>query len=306
MRAHVLAHRVGDAVLVVHLFDLVGHRGGMVAPDPRDARTSRAPPLGLLGVEPADLLAIAMETAEAAGRLLLERFHGPARGVARKSSSTDMVSDADRDAEELIRNRLRGVRQYDAIIGEEGGSEAGSSGLRWVIDPLDGTTNFLFGVPQWAVSIGCEDAEGGLVGVVHSPCHGEMFAAMRGGGAFMGDERLAVSEKSDLADALVVTGFSYLPEERAAEAAVVARVLPRVRDVRRPGAASLDIAWTAAGRFDAYYEVPTHHWDWAGGVVIAREAGAVVSELAPVGPSGPGLVVAGPGIHDALRALVAG
>jgi myo-inositol-1(or 4)-monophosphatase len=259
----------------------------------------------LLAVEPAELLAIAVETAEAAGRLLLERFHGPARGVQRKSSSTDMVSDADRDAEDLIRERLRDVRQYDAIVGEEAGEEGGSSGLRWVIDPLDGTTNFLFGIPQWAVSIGCEDAEGGLVGVVYSPCLGEMFTATRGGGAFLGDRRLTASVKTELADALVVTGFSYLPEERDAEATVVARVLPRVRDIRRPGAASLDIAWTAAGRFDAYYEVPTHHWDWAGGVVIAREAGAVVSELAPLGPSGPGLIVAGPGIHDALRALLA-
>ena len=134
-------------------------------------------------MEPADLLAIAVETAEAAGRLLLERFRRPARGVERKSSTTDMVSDADRDAEALIRERLRGVRQYDAIVGEEGGEEGGSSGLRWVIDPLDGTTNFLFGIPQWAVSIGCEDASGGLVGVVYSPCHDEMFTATRGGGA---------------------------------------------------------------------------------------------------------------------------
>jgi myo-inositol-1(or 4)-monophosphatase len=259
----------------------------------------------LLVVEPADLLALAVETAEAAGRLLLERFRAPARGVERKSSSTDMVSDADRDAEALIRERLRGVRQYDAIVGEEGGEEDGSSGLRWVIDPLDGTTNFLFGIPQWAVSIACEDASGGLAGVVYSPCHDEMFTATRDGGAFLAERRLTVSSKTDLADALIVTGFSYLPEERAAEAAVVARVLPQVRDIRRPGAASLDIAWTGAGRFDAYYEVPTHHWDWAAGVVIAREAGAVVSELPSVGPSGPGLVVAGPGLHDAVRALLA-
>ena len=258
----------------------------------------------MLVVEPAELLAIAVETAEAAGRLLLERFRAPARGVERKSSTTDMVSDADRDAEALIRERLRGVRQYDAIVGEEGGEEGGSSGLRWVIDPLDGTTNFLFGIPQWGVSIACEDEAGGLAGVVYSPCHDELFTATRGGGAFLGDVRLAASSKTDLADALIVTGFSYLPEERAAEAAVVERVLPRVRDIRRPGAASLDIAWTAAGRFDGYYEVPTHHWDWAAGVVIAREAGAVISELSAVGASGPGLVVAGPGLHAELRALV--
>ena len=255
-------------------------------------------------MEARDLLGIAVAAAEAAGELLLERFRAPSHGVERKSSSTDMVSDADRDAEELIRERLHAARPEDAIVGEEGGSTEGSSGIRWVIDPLDGTTNFLFGIPQWAVSIACEDGEGGLVGVVHSPCHSETFTATRGGGARLGSRLLAASDKADLADALIATGFSYLASERDAEAAVVARLLPRVRDIRRPGAASLDIAWTAAGRFDAYYEVPTHHWDWAAGVVIAREAGATISELAPVGPSGPGLVVAGPKLHDALRALV--
>ena len=257
-------------------------------------------------MDQAELLELAVDTARAAGDLLLSRFRAPARGVERKSSDTDMVSDADRDAEALIRRGLRSQRQYDAIVGEEGPEEPGESGLRWVIDPLDGTTNFLFGIPQWAVSIACEDSSGGLVGVVHSPCLDETFVAGRGGGAFLGDERLAVSTKSELPDALVATGFSYVPSERAAAATILQRVLPRVRDVRRAGAASLDIAWTAAGRFDGFYEVPTHHWDWAAGVVIAREAGAVVSELAPLGPSGPGLVIAGPGLHDQLRALVAG
>jgi len=257
-------------------------------------------------VDPAELLAIAVDAAEAAGELLLRRFRVPAQGVERKSSSTDMVSDADRDAEALIRERVRAARGDDAIVGEEGGEQAGASGLRWVIDPLDGTTNFLFGIPQWAVSIACEDDEGGLLGVVRSPCHAETFTAIRGRGAFVGREALAVSRKTDLADALVATGFSYLPSERAAAARILLRVLPVVRDVRRAGAASLDIAWTAAGRFDAYYEIPTHHWDWAAGVVLAREAGAVVSTLEPLGPSGPGLVAAGPGLHDALRALVTG
>jgi len=217
-----------------------------------------------------------------------------------------MVSDADRDAEAMIRRILRAARPGDTILGEEGEPDAGISGLQWVIDPLDGTTNFLFGVPQWAVSVACEDEIGGMVGVIHSPCHRETFTAIRGAGAFLGDARLAVSAKSDLSDTLVATGFSYLPEERAAAAEILTRVLPRVRDVRRAGAASLDIAWTAAARFDAYYEIPTHHWDWAAGVVIAKESGAVVSELAPLGTSGPGLVVAGPALHDRLRALVIG
>ena len=222
------------------------------------------------------LLAIAVEAAEAAGDLLLSRFRGPARGVERKSSTTDMVSDADRDAEALIRELLGKARPDDAILGEEEGESSGASGLRWVIDPLDGTTNFLFGVPQWAVSIACEDGEGGLIGVIHAPCQGETFTAARGGGAFLAGERLEVSRKADLSDALIATGFSYVPEERAAQAEVLRAVLPKVRDIRRPGAASLDLAWTAAARFDAYYEVPSHHWDWAAGVVIVREAGARV------------------------------
>jgi len=257
-------------------------------------------------VDTTELVALAVEAAEEAGDLLLRRFRVPARGVGRKSSSTDMVSDADRDAEALIRERLRQTRPDDSIIGEEGGADEGDSGLRWVIDPLDGTTNFLFGLPQWAVSVACEDEDGGLVGVVHSPCTAETFTAMRGRGAYVGSKRLAVSAKSDLSDALVATGFSYVPDERAVAAEILVRVLPRIRDIRRAGAASLDIAWTSAGRFDAYFEIPTHHWDWAAGVVIAHEAGATVSELASIGPSGPGLLVAGPALHEALRELVAG
>ncbi len=250
------------------------------------------------------LLEIAVEAAEAAGDHLLKRFREPARGVERKSSTTDMVSDADRDAEGLIREMLAKARPDDAILGEEAGEQVGHSGLRWVIDPLDGTTNFLFGLPQWCVSVACEDSAGGLVGVVHDPCQSETFVASRGNGAFLGAERLRVSDKVDLSDALIATGYSYLPEERAVEALQLARVLPRVRDIRRLGSAALDLAWTAAGRFDGYYETPTHHWDWAAGVVLAREAGAQIGELAAIGPSGPGLIVAGVGLYDALRSLV--
>ena len=255
-------------------------------------------------MDASSLLAIAVEAAEAAGDLLLSRFRAPARGVERKSSTTDMVSDADRDAEALIREILTEARPDDAILGEEEGERGGGSGLRWVIDPLDGTTNFLFGLPQWAVSIACEDGDGGLVGVIHAPCQSETFTALRGAGAFLGGERLEVSRKTDLSDALVATGFSYVPEERGAQAEVLTRVLPEVRDIRRPGAASLDLAWTAAARFDGYYEVPSHHWDWAAGVVIVREAGARVGELAAIGPSGPGLIAAGNGVYDALARLV--
>jgi myo-inositol-1(or 4)-monophosphatase len=253
-----------------------------------------------------ELSAIATDAAHAAGNLLRTRFRAPARGVESKSSATDLVSDADRDAETLIRERIRGARPDDAIIGEEQGDEGGASELRWVIDPLDGTINFLFGIPHWCVSVAVEDALGGLVGAVHDPCRGETFAAARGlGASLFGDPSpLEVSRTEDPSTALIATGFSYVPEERAAQAEMLARVLPRVRDVRRFGSAALDLAWTAAGRVDGYYEVPTHHWDWAAGVVLVREAGGMVSELDAVGPSGPGIIAAGPALHASLRALV--
>ncbi|MGH2793539.1 MAG: inositol monophosphatase family protein [Actinomycetota bacterium] len=253
-----------------------------------------------------DLLGIAIDAAHAAATLLLDRFRAPASGVASKSSATDMVSEADRSAEMLIRERLRAARPEDAIIGEEHGTDEGSSGLRWVVDPLDGTVNFLFGIPHWCVSIACEDRDAGVAGVVHDPLREETFTATRDGGAYLGGHRLAISAKRDLADALIATGFSYLPEERAIAAERLTRVLPAVRDVRRFGSAALDLAWTAAVRFDAFYEVPAHHWDRAAGELLVREAGGITSPLDPIGPSGPGLVAAGPGLHDALRALVDG
>lgn len=255
---------------------------------------------------PAELLATAVDAATAAGELLLERYREPVSGVGSKSSATDMVSEADRSSERLIRARIRAARPADAIVGEEHGAEDGSSGLAWVVDPLDGTTNFLFRIPQWCVSIACEDAAGGVAAVVHDPLRRETFTATRDGGAFLGNRRLTVSSKRDLADALVATGFSYLPEERAVAAERLVRILPRVRDVRRAGSAAIDLAWTAAGRFDAFYEVPTRHWDRAAGELLVREAGGVTSVLEPIGPSGPGLVAAGDGLHDALRALLLG
>ena len=253
-----------------------------------------------------ELIDLAVDAALAAGALLLARFRAPAKRVGSKSSATDMVSDADRASEGLIRERLGSARPGDGIIGEEHGSEPGTSGLRWIVDPLDGTTNFLFGVPQWCVSIACEDDAGGLVGVVHDPLRKETFTAARGGGAFVGGRRLRISATSRLDDALVATGFSYLPDERAVAAERLVRILPRVRDIRRAGSAALDLAWTAAARVDAFYEVPTHHWDRAAGEVLVREAGGVISELDAIGPSGPGIVAASPALHDVLRALVLG
>ncbi len=252
------------------------------------------------------LLALAERAARAAGDVLLERFGGPARGVEAKSSRTDLVSDADREAERAILAVLADERPGDPVLTEESGAIAGAGGVRWIVDPLDGTTNFLYGLAAWSVSIAAEDADGLLCGVVHDPLAGETFTAARGRGSRLGDRRIAASGLLDLDRALVATGFSYLAAEREVQACALPAVLPRVRDVRRAGSAALDLAWTACGRVDGFYEVPLMRWDVAAGVLLVREAGGIVSPLPAVGPRGDGLVAAGAGIHGPLSALVGG
>ena len=214
-----------------------------------------------------------------------------------------MVSAADREAERALVAMLRAERPDDGILGEEGAAAGGSSGRRWVLDPLDGTTNFLYGYPAWCVSVALEDDRGGVVGVIHDPLRGETFTAERGSGAFLGGERIAVRDHDDLATALVATGFAYAPERRAEQAEVVLRVLPRVRDIRRAGAAALDLAWLAAGRVDAYWERGLNPWDWAAGRLLVTEAGGAVDDL----PGEPhGLVAGSWALVPALRELLAG
>ncbi len=254
--------------------------------------------------DPAALLDLAVRSAQAAGALLLERASGPAIGVTTKSSATDMVSDADRAAERLLLDLLHGERPDDAVLGEEGADRPGSTGLTWVVDPLDGTTNFLYGYPQWAVSVCCEDRDGQLVGCVHDPSRGETFAAVRGGGATLDDGPIRVSEQAGLDRALIGTGFNYDPGVRASQAAALAAVLPAVRDVRRGGSAALDLAWTACGRLDGFWEAGLQHWDWAAGVLLVREAGGVVTS-GPTAHGPGGHVASGPALHEALVALVA-
>lgn len=247
----------------------------------------------------AELLELARAAAHAAGALLLERFGDPASGIAAKSSRTDLVSDSDRDAEALVLGMIAAERPGDAVLAEEGGGGSGRTGITWLVDPLDGTINYLWGVPQWSVSIAARDGEGGLVGVVHDPCRGETFTAARGGGARLGEVTIAVRRGAPLAEALVATGFSYRAQERSRQAERLLRVLPAVRDVRRLGSAALDLAWVAAGRFDGYFETGLNPWDRAAGELLVSEAGGVVREL-----PGAGLVAAEPGLVDALRALV--
>jgi fructose-1,6-bisphosphatase/inositol monophosphatase family enzyme len=216
-----------------------------------------------------------------------------------------MVSDADRAAEEAISALLRAERPSDGLLGEEGLSAEGSSGRRWVVDPLDGTTNYLYRYRAWCVSIALEDSAGeGLVGVVHDPLGGETFTAERGAGAFLEGraEPLRVRDAGDLSRALVATGFGYSPEVRAGQAELLRRVMPRVRDVRRAGAAALDLCHVAAGRLDGYYERGLKHWDLAAGALIVREAGGVVK---PLTGGRAGIAAAGPSLIDDLVGLTA-
>lgn len=253
-----------------------------------------------------ELLELAIEAATRAGDLLLEQFVGPARGVGSKTTPTDLVSDADRDAEALLIDLISRARPDDGILGEEGADERSSSGLRWVIDPLDGTVNFLFRIPVWAVSIALEDQQGAVVGVVHDPNRGETFSSVRGDGTSLNGSPVAVSVRGELARALVGTGFSYDAEARAVQAEIVRKVLPVVRDVRRTGSAALDLAWVACGRLDGFYEAPMEAWDRAAGVLLIQEAGGVVSELPAPKDMSPGVIAGNAAVHDALRSLLLG
>jgi myo-inositol-1(or 4)-monophosphatase len=226
-----------------------------------------------------DDLELAERLAHEAGEVLVARFGGPAEALAQKSSPTDMVSDADRAAERLVLDALRAERPDDGVLGEEGAHVAGTSSRRWVVDPLDGTTNYLYGQPTWAVSIALEDAEGLAAGVVHAPVLGETYAAARGRGARLNGEPLTVREAVEPAAALVGTGFGYAADLRARQAELLLRILPRVRDIRRGGSAALDLAWVAAGRLDGYWERGLNAWDWAAGSLLVTEAGGALTTL---------------------------
>jgi myo-inositol-1(or 4)-monophosphatase len=256
--------------------------------------------------EQAELLALSTELALAAGRLA---HSGRAeRGISEaltKSSATDVVTEFDKANEALIVGGVLAARPDDAIVGEEGTDTPGTSGVHWLIDPIDGTTNFLYGLPGWAVSIAAATADGTQVGVVYVPATDELFTATAGGGAFLNGQPIGCSTTDRLDLALVATGFSYLPERRAAHAQRMAVLLPQVRDMRRSGAAAPDLCAVAAGRVDIYFEEWLGAWDLAAGELIAREAGCLTGSLdgGPVRPAS--VLVANPALFGPSLQLIA-
>ena len=260
---------------------------------------------GMTQDEERELLAVAQEAARAAAAELKERYGRRHSGVRAKSGPTDLVSDADLAAEQAIRAVLGERRPGDSILGEEGGA-TGDGELRWVVDPLDGTINYLYEIPAFAVSVACEDASGSIAGVVLDPMRDECFAATRSGPATLNGSPLEVEGRPDsLGFAMIATGFGYDPAIRTRQAAVVARVLPQVRDIRRVGAAALDLAWNAVGRVDAFYERGLNTWDVAAGALIASRTGLAVREF-PAGDEPWGVLTAPPAIVDELYRLIAG
>jgi myo-inositol-1(or 4)-monophosphatase len=259
-----------------------------------------------VAVDPGEALDLAVRAARRSGDLLLDRWRRPAEGVDHKSSPTDVVSDADRDSERLLTDVILAERPDDGIVAEETGEQPSRSGITWVLDPLDGTVNFLFRIPAWSVSIAVEDDDGAFVGVVYDPTRDEMFTARRGEGALLNGAPIRTSTKNDLSTALVGTGFAYVAEARELQAKRLVRVLPRVRDIRRAGSAALDLASVACGRLDGDFEAPMQRWDKAAGAILVKEAGGVVSELEGPLDLSAGVIAAGAGLHDLLRALVLG
>ncbi|MCW3842696.1 inositol monophosphatase [Micromonospora yasonensis] len=257
---------------------------------------------------PRELLEIAVEVARDAA-VTAHRMRAEGVSVAAtKSTVTDVVTAADRAVERQVLDALRDRRPGDAVLGEEyGGGSAGETGVRWIVDPIDGTVNYLYGLPYCAVSLAAEVDGEAVAGVVRNVATGEEWTATAGGGAWRDGERLRCSAETDLGQALVATGFGYHAGRRAHQARVVAELIPHVRDIRRMGAAALDLCLAAEGRVDAYYEKGLAAWDLAAGGLVAREAGLLVTGLSGR-PAGPDLVIAAPPalfepLHTRLAAL---
>jgi myo-inositol-1(or 4)-monophosphatase len=251
-----------------------------------------------------DLLRLASSLAIEAGDMVRAGRRAGVVAAETKSSMTDMVTEFDRASEQLLVTRIRATRPHDGIVGEEGSSTVGTSGVSWLIDPIDGTTNFLYDIPAWAVSVAAVDAEGPLAAAVYAPALGELFTARRGGGATLNGVPIACGRSADLSTSLVATGFSYVAARRVEQAARVARMIGHVRDVRRFGAASLDLCFVAMGRLDGYFEEDLGPWDLAAGQLVATEAGCRTGDFSG-GAIRPGqALVANPSLFADLADLI--
>lgn len=260
-------------------------------------------PFGGSPPELRELLALASDLALEAGRIHVEGRRD-ALTIETKSSPTDVVSQVDKEAERLIVDRVRAERPGDALLAEEGSLLDGQSGVRWVIDPLDGTTNYVYGYPAYAASIAVEVGGRAAVAVVFDSAAGRLYRAVAGHGAVCDDRPIHAREQADLSRALVATGFWYDAAQRAKQGAVIAAALGRIRDIRRGGSAALDLCRVGAGEVDAFWELDLSPWDHAAGALIAREAGAVVESLPAAHGGGPAVVAAGPALMPAFLELL--
>ncbi len=257
-----------------------------------------------------DLLGIARATAIVAGGLAKTRRAEGVRIAQSKSSLEDIVTFADREVEELIRALLLDARPDDGFYGEEGDAHQGTSGLTWVVDPIDGTVNYFYDIPQYAVSIAVVEGEPDpftwrtLAGCVVNPAAAEVFTAALGEGAYLNEDAIRVAEPVELSQALIGTGFSYRAETRVEQARKIAGLIGRVRDIRRQGSASLDLCGVANGRLNAYFERGLNPWDHAAGALIAREAGARVSGLRGAEASNEFALAAEPALAAALESVL--
>jgi myo-inositol-1(or 4)-monophosphatase len=254
-------------------------------------------------VDVSELRSLAVRLATEASALVVEARRSGPLAVDTKSTATDLVTQMDRASEALIVAGIRAARPGDGFIGEEGTDEPGTSGVRWLIDPIDGTTNYVYDFPGYAISIAAAVDGETVVGVVHDCVLGEQFVAVRGGGATRDGRPISCNRSVALSQALVATGFGYGAARRRRQATILAEVIGSVRDIRRRGSAALDLCAVACGRVDAYYEGGLGLWDMAAGELIAREAGARTSSLTG-GPAGTSVVVAGPGLYEEFFALL--
>ncbi|GAB3801666.1 inositol monophosphatase family protein [Humibacter antri] len=257
-----------------------------------------------------ELLNLARTIACEAGDLVRARREEGVEVAATKTAPEDIVTAADRESEDLIRGRIADARPGDGFFGEESDASASTSGLTWIVDPIDGTVNYLYGIPAYAVSIAAVEGDPdpntwrSLASAVVNPANGEVYTASAGGGAYLGSKRLQVATGKQLSLALLGTGFSYDSRRRGLQAEAVSMLIPRVRDIRRIGAASLDLCNVAAGRLDAYYEKGLKPWDHAGGALVATEAGAKVAGLHGAAASRALTIAAEPGLFAQLEPIL--